>query len=89
MEKIQLGDAFDLVINFIILSINLVMFFIMLSGNVSFGQSLLWERSINRGLLFGNVVLAALSFYWIYRKRIKLEYTIEEIKMKHKNSKKI
>jgi len=89
MEKIQLGDAFDLVINFIILSINLVMFFIMLSGNVSFGQSLLWERSINRGLLFGNVVLAALSFYWIYRKRIKLEYIIEEIKMKHKNSKKI
>jgi len=89
MEKIQLGDAFDLVINFIILSINLVIFFIMLSGNVSFGQSLLWERSINRGLLFGNVVLAALSFYWIYRKRIKLEYIIEEIKMKHKNSKKI
>ena len=89
MEKIRLGDAFDLLINFVILSINFVMFFIMLSSNVSFGQTLLLERSINRGLLFGNVVLAALSFFWIYRKRRKLEYMIKENRMKHKKSKKL
>jgi len=86
MERIQLGDALDLVINFVILSINFVMLFIMLSSNISLGSVSVWERAINRGLLFGNFALAALSFYWIYRKRIKLEYFLEEIKLKHKKA---
>jgi len=85
MEKIPIGDALDLIINFVILSINFLMLFIMFSSNISSGSVLLWERSINRGFLFGNVVLAVLSFYWIYHKRIKLEYIIEEIKKKHEN----
>jgi len=86
MERIQLGDALDLVINFVILSINFVMLFIMLSSNISLGSVSVWERAINRGLLFGNFALAALSFYWISRKRIKLEYFLEEIKLKHKKA---
>ena len=85
MEKILIGDALDLIINFVILSINFIMLFIMFSSNISLGSVLLWERSINHGFLFGNVVLAVLSFYWIYRRRIKLEYIIEEIKKKHEN----
>jgi len=63
MEKIRIGDAFDFIINFAILSINFAMLFIMLSSNISFGSLSLWERSINRGFFFGNFVLAALSFY--------------------------
>jgi hypothetical protein len=89
MERIQLGDALDFVISFVILSINVVMLFIMLSSNISLGSVLVWERAINRGLLFGNIALAVLSFYWIYRKRIKFEYFLEEIKLKQKHSKQI
>ena len=89
MEKIRIGDTFDIILNFVILLINFVMLLIMLSSNISFGSVLLWERAINRGLLFGNIALAVLSFYWIYRKRIKLEYFLEEIKLKQKNSKQI
>ena len=89
MERIQLGDALDLILSFVILSINFVMLLIMLSSNLSFGSVILWERLINRGLLFGNIALAVLSFYWIYRKRIKLEQIIKEIKIKHENSKQI
>ena len=87
MEKIRIEDTFDLILNFVILLINFVMLLIMLSSNISFGSVLLWERAINRGLLFGNIALAVLSFYWIYRKRIKLEYFIEKINMKHEKSK--
>jgi hypothetical protein len=86
MERIQLGDALDFVISFVILSINVVMLLIMLSSNISLGSVLVWERAINRGLLFGNIALAVLSFYWVYRKRIKLEYFLEEIKLKQKHS---
>ena len=89
MERIQLGDALDLILSFVILSINFVMLLIMLSSNLSFGSVILWERLINRGLLCGNIALAVLSFYWIYRKRIKLEHIIKEIKIKHENSKQI
>ena len=73
-------DALDLVINFVILSINLVMLIIMLTKNISISSISVWELAINRGLFFGNVTLAFLGFYWVSRKRIKLENISEEIK---------
>jgi len=80
MQRMSLEDTLDLMINFVILSINLFMLFIMLTDHISFGSISLWELAINRGLLFGNLTLAFLSFYWIFRKRIKLEHIIEEIR---------
>ena len=80
MQRTLPEDAFDLVINFVILSINLIMLFIMLTRNISISSISVWELAINRGLFFGNVSLAFLSFYWVSRKRIRLENIIEEIK---------
>ena len=72
MLKIPSEYSLDLFVNFTMLAINLVMLVIMLLFNPSLDSVSLWERAINRGLLVGNLALAALSFHWIHCKRNKL-----------------
>lgn len=80
MHRSSLEDTLDLIISFVILSVNLFMLFIMLTSNISFGSISLWEVAINRGLLCGNITLAFLSFYWVFLKRTKFERIIEKLK---------
>jgi hypothetical protein len=73
LKKKSTGYSIDFAVSFTILAINLVMLGIMLTNNTFFNPFPMWERAINRGLLFGNLALAILSFHWIYCKRNKLQ----------------
>ena len=63
------------------------MLFIMLTSNISFSSVSLWERAINRGFLVGNVVLAFLSFHWVYSKKVKFQKIVKETKITNRINK--
>jgi hypothetical protein len=87
MRKISTGYSIDLVVNFAILAINLIILTVILNSNISLSSVSLWERAINRSLLIANVVLALLSFQWIYSKRKKFQKIIKEITITNENNK--
>ncbi len=74
----------DVFVNFSMLVINLVMLVVVLLFNPSLDSVSLWERALNRGLLFGNLTLAGLSFHWICCKRGKMQERINGRKKRRK-----
>ena len=80
MFKIRSEQSLDVFVNFTMLAINLTMLVVTLLFNPSLDSVPLLERAITRGLLVGNLAIAALSFHWIFCKRNKLQKAVNSTK---------